>query len=205
MDFFLKSTTSGKSEKKASSMGSESAPFVLPDVPSPRYNPHVSLPGIMLVRETMITLGFVLHRYLGAATSAGFLPTLFLSSLFHTLLNPVAQSRRVQMKLPQEDDVKIAVTNQGPGGYFSVSVDMGENIVLVVDKHGASRSGGPDEVGVSVKVNGFMDREYVLDLEKVRRSGGDQTWENAERHWWWWFSGDVSGLWLDDGVSTFRH
>ena len=202
IDFFLKPTTlMAKGEQKSSDHAGGS-PSVQPS--ASRYNPHVSLPGIMIVRETMVTLGFVLHRYLGAATSVGFLPTLFLSSALHTLLNPIAQSRRVLMRLPKDDDVKIAVTNQGKGGFFTASVDMGDNVVLRVDKHGTSRTGGPDEVEFSVKVAGFMDREYLVDLEKVKREGGaNGQWKNAERSWF--FSGDASGVWLDDGLTTFRH
>lgn len=203
LDFFLKTTTSLATSQHRSSDRASSAPFVQPVETDIKYNPHVSMPGIMIVRETMVTLGFVLHRFMGAATSVGFLPTLFCSSALHTLWNPVVQSRQVLMRLPKDNDVEVAVMGEGKGK-FTASVDMGDNIVMKVDRHWPPRGdGGPDEVEISVKVDGFMDREYVLDLEKVKRDTSKGQWQNAERGWF--FGGDASGLWLDDGVSIFRH
>ena len=197
LDIFLKPTTTNSGKSKgaptAGHIGAAgNAENLKPDAQ------HVTLPGVMVIREAIATLGFVLQRWSGPSVTSVFLPFLFLGSSLHTLWSPLLQSRELHMKLPEDEGVKLAVLNEGKGGISTASIDMGDGIVLSVDKYGVSGFSSFDEVALSVKVNGFMDREYLLDLEDVKRDEGGDRWEGVRGRW-------GGGLVLDDGVSTFRH
>ena len=135
-----------------------------------------SIPGVLVVKELGVTLGFLVYFFGGAASAGVFGPVVVLCAVRHNLANPKEQSRYMDLSLGDNaGSTLLAVMSDGPLAFQTTYLAADNSIVTMTKyrngldvmpvKPGGKRQFVETEVDAGVE----MDTDVVAVYESVGR------------------------------------